>query len=349
MKVLFRILIVATCIGIVVYYTNVDSSQTELLEGPPVIMKPAVDVESSQQDIEQLPRPTMGISTLIGKSAQDILEKYDEPKRIDQSEFGYEWWIYNTENRLLMIGMKDNQVNQIYTNSFNYNTTPHVIGQTVEDIYRTTVIGQEVTVELGDNIYIFEMNEQDLHNRMLVKYDDLYAQLYIDSETQQLHSVRFIDGETLVLHKPYEMQFIGELMEASTPSSFAQIEINLANQRQLTDLTNAFRQNNGIDPLVRLDYLAAFANKNSEQMFLEMLGSQKTEENEQFNEQLNEIQQAYAQYSINVAANYKDTIEVLHGWLNSKEHRTLLLNEQFTYIGSGAYMNSYTQLYVQQK
>lgn len=349
MKVLFRILIIATCIGIVVYYTNEDPFQTELLEGPPVIMKPAVDGEVLQQDSEQLPRSTTGISTLIGKSAQAILATYNQPKRIDQSEFGYEWWIYNTENKLLMIGMKGNQVNQIYTNSIDFNIAPYVIGQTVEDLYRTTVIGQEVTVELDDNIYIFAMNEQDLHNRMLVKYENLYVQLYIDSATQQLHSVRFVDGETLVLHKPYEMQFIGELVEASTPSSYAQIEINLANQKQLTDLANSFRQNNEIHPLLPSNQLVALANENSEQMFLQMQGFQMTEENVPFDEQLNEIQQTFEQYGMNEAANYKDAIEVLHGWLNSKEHREFLMNEQFTHIGSGAYMNYYTQLYVQQK
>ena len=347
MKVLFRILIIATCIGIVVYFSNEESSQTELLEGPPSISKPLVELEPSMPT-EQYPRPVTGISTLIGKTLKDVLETYSTPKRIDPSEYGYEWWIYDTDNGLLMVSMKEDRVNQIYTNNSEFDIAPFVIGEQLDDIYRTTVLGQEITVELEENIYIFAMNEQDLHDRILVKYDNLYAQLYIDHETNQLYSIRFLDGETLVLHKPYEMQFIGELFETSTPSSYMQIDINLANRRQLTDLANSLRVQNGLPTLLPSDTLASLADYNSEHMFLEMMDSQVTDEYK-IEDQLNEVQQSYEQHGVNVATNYQDAIEVIHGWMNSKEHRTLLTDEEFTHIGSGAFMNYYTQLYVKQK
>ncbi|MFS0874465.1 CAP domain-containing protein [Solibacillus isronensis] len=349
MKVLFRILIIATCIGIIIYYSNEESSQTELLEGPPSITKPVVEPEHSMPAEQYLPRPATGISTLIGKTSKEVLETYSTPKRIDPAEYGYEWWIYDTDNGLLMISMKEDRVNQIYTNNSKFDIAPFVIGEPLDDIYRTTVLGQEITVELGENIYIFAMNEQDLHDRILVKYDNLYAQLYIDQETNRLYSVRFLDGETLVLHKPYEMQFIGELFEASTPSSYMQIDINLANRRQLTDLANSLRVQYGLPALLPSDTLASLADYNSEHMFLGMMDSQVTDDEYKIEDQLNEVQQGYEQHGVNVATNYKDAIEVIHGWMNSKEHRTLLTDEEFTHIGSGAFMNYYTQLYVKQK
>lgn len=349
MKVLFRILIIATCIGIIIYYSNGESSQTELLEGPPSITKPVVELGPSMPSEQFLPRPATGISTLIGKTSKEVLETYSTPKRIDPSEYGYEWWVYDTENGLLMVSMKGNRVNQIYTNNSEIDIAPFLVGEPLDDIYRTTVLGQEITVEIGDNIYIFAMNEQDLHERILVKYDNLYAQLYIDHETNQLHSVRFLDGETLVLHKPYEMQFIGELYEASTPSSYMQIDINLANRRQLTDLANSLRVEYGLPKLLPTDTLASLADYNSEHMFLEMMDSQITNDEYAIGDQLNEVQQNYERHGVNVATNYKDAIEVIHGWMNSKEHRTLLMDEEFTHIGSGAFMNYYTQLYVKQK
>ena len=349
MKVLFRILIIATCIGIVIYYSNEESSQTELLEGPPSITKPVVEPEHSMPAEQYLPRPATGISTLIGKTSKEILETYSIPKRIDPSKYGYEWWIYDTDNGLLMISMKENRVNQIYTNNSKFDIAPFVIGEPLDDIYRTTVLGQEITVELADNMYIFAMNEQDLHDRILVKYDNLYAQLYIDHAKNQLYSIRFLDGETLVLHKPYEMQFIGELFEASTPSSYMQIDINLANRRQLTDLANSLRVQYGVPKLMPSDTLASLADYNSEHMFIEMMDSQITNDEYTIEDQLNGVQQDYEQHGVNVATNYNDAIEVIHGWMNSKEHRTLLTEEEFTHIGSGAFMNYYTQLYVKQK
>ncbi len=37
----------------------------------------------------------------------------------------------------------------------------------------------------------------------------------------------------------------------------------------------------------------------------------------------------------------------MHGWLNSKEHRKILLNDTYTHVGTGVYMNYYTQIFVE--
>ncbi|MEK4698752.1 CAP-associated domain-containing protein [Solibacillus sp. FSL R7-0668] len=347
MKVLFQILIVATCIGIVVYYTNVEPSKTEVLEGPTTITKPVVDVEPTQQNSDELPRPTTGISIYIGKSSDEILDNYGKPLRVDPTEFGYEWWIYEQQAGLLMVGIMDRIVTQIFTNDMNFNTTPYTINESIEDIYRMTIFEQEVSFESDDNVYLFAMNEEDMKNRILVKYGDVYVQLYIDQETNTLYGVRFLDGATLVLHKSYEMQFVGELVEASTPSSFAQIEINLANGRQLTALTNAFRQKFELPKLLFSNMLTSLANDNSEQMFLALMETQATD-SEKFDVggELDALEISYEQLGENVAANYKDSIEVFHGWINSKEHRALIVNQDYTHIGSGAYLNNFTQLYM---
>lgn len=348
MKTLFRILIVATCIGIVVYYTNEEPFKTEMLEGPATITKPVVDVESKQQNLNGLPRPSNGISIYIGKSIDKILDNYGKPNRVDQSKFGYKWWIYHSDNELLMFGITDDRVTQVYTNSVNVNTEPYKIGQTLDDVYRMTIFEEEVAVEIEDNVYMFAMNELDMHNRILVRYDDVYVQLYIDNANTQLQGVRFIDGETLVLHKPYELQYVGELIEASTPSSYAQVEINLANARQLTELTNSLRMKNDLPALEQSNVLSSLAGGNSERMFLDTMESQTIEVEMTIEEQLKEMNENYQQLGENVATNYTDPIEVLHGWMNSKEHRALLLSDEFTHIGSGAYVNYYTQLYMQE-
>lgn len=346
MKALFQILIVATCIGIVVYYTNVEPSKTEILEAPTAIAKPGVDTAAVQDEISGLPRPTTGISIFIGKKSKDILDNYGKPLRVDPSEFGYEWWIYEDNTALLMIGIMDGIVTQIFTNDINVNSVPYTIGESIDDIYRRTILEQEVTVEIDENLYIIAMNEQDMKNRILVKYEDLYILLYIDNETNTLYGVRFIDGTTLVLHKSYEMQFVGELIEASTPSSYAQIDINMANSRQLTELTNAFRVKHERPQLQNSNVLASLASDYSEQMVLTLMESQNLASDFDLSRQLEERAISYEHLGENVASNYKDSIEVLHGWINSKDHRALLLSKDYTQIGSGAYVNYYTQFYM---
>lgn len=348
MKTLFRILIVATCLGIVYYYSNVEPSKLDPLEGPTQITQPVAEVQSSTNNLNELPRPTSGISKFIGLSSDEIMDNYGKPKRIDPSSFGYEWWIYQNDYALLMVGITEGIVSQIYTNSTNFDVTPYIIGQSLEDVYRRTIFEQEVTAEVAGNIYVFAMNEQDMKNRILVKYEEnLFAQLYIDTETNQLDGVRFIDGRTLVLHKPYEMQFIGELLEASTPSSFAQIKINQANGLQLTDLANSFRKKNDRVILMPSTKLNVIADAQSEAMFLENMDTQLSEiKMPLLEEYLKEQEIDYELANENYATNYIDTLEVIHGWMNSKEHRELLLDERLTHIGSGAFVNYYTQIYL---
>lgn len=348
MKTLFRILIIATCIGIIYYYSNVEPSKTELLEGPSQISQPVSTVEQRQQNQMNIPRPTMGISKYIGKPTGEILDNYGKPNRIEPAQFGYEWWVYSSYDELLMVGVVDEIVTQIYANTMNNNVAPYKIGQSLDDIYRMTIFEQEVTVEIDDNIYIFAMSEMDMKNRILVKYEDIYAQLYIDGENKRLDGVRFMDGKTLVLQKPYELQFIGKLLEANTPSSYEQLAINSANGQQLTDLANSYRLKNELPVLFQSTQLRLLAEEHSENMLLENMASQKLEATRPLEDRMQEIELDYKQIGENIATNYKDSIEVMHGWINSKEHRALLLDEQFTHIGSGTFVNNFTQIYLQQ-
>jgi len=34
----------------------------------------------------------------------------------------------------------------------------------------------------------------------------------------------------------------------------------------------------------------------------------------------------------------------MHGWLNSSEHRKIILNDLYTTVGSGVFLNYYTQI-----
>ena len=90
--------------------------------------------------------------------------------------------------------------------------TPFEIGQDVKDIYRFTIVESEVAVQIGESIYTFTLNSDDVKNRLLIEYENVYAQLYIDGVDGELEAVRFIDPITLVLHQPYDMAYMGEIV-----------------------------------------------------------------------------------------------------------------------------------------
>ncbi|MEK4228618.1 CAP domain-containing protein [Solibacillus sp. FSL H8-0538] len=349
MKTLFRILIVATFLGIIYYYSNDAKNEYDLLEGPNQTLQAIPKLDYTDLDEEAIPRPKTGISTLIDTSSDEIVARYGTPSRIDITSYGYEWWVYNETGNFLMVGVWDGIVTQLYTNEESIDVAPYSIGQTLNDIYRMTIFESEVTVKVDDNVYMFSMNEEDMQSRILVEYEGVYAQLYIDYESQKLSGIRFMNGQTLAMHQPYELQFVGDLIESPTPSSFLQMEINLANANQLADLVNAYRTKMDLPKLTQLNSLNFLASAHSEDMFLENFVSHNSPTYGSLTDRLDSQQIEYELSAENLATGYLDVIEVVHGWMNSTDHREVMFDEAYTHIGSGAFVNYYTQVYIEKK
>ena len=86
-----------------------------------------------------------------------------------------------------------------------------------------------------------------------------------------LLAVRFIDPETLVLHQPYEMTYMGELIVSNPPSSTLQMEVSRTAERQIFEITNLYRQKFNVPVLINDYDLTVFARKHSEKMALEII------------------------------------------------------------------------------
>lgn len=328
-----------------VYYTSDSIRESEPLEGPNVTSKVIPETNRAERQYSSVARPTLGMSTWIGEDSEDFQKKFGKPSGIEPSFFGYEWWIYNkTPSQFMMAGISEGKIVQLYIAGQDLDVTPYQINQSVEDIYRSTVIEPEVSVTLGENIYTFSVNDFDMRTRMLVQFEDVYAQLYINEEQSKLQAVRFTDGKTLVLHKPYEMSFIGQLVTNISPSPEMQQMINKANERTLFEIINLFRGQKKLPLLVNNLQLSALARSHSEDM---MLGNYLSHDSPKYGNLKKRLEQAgmtYASAAENIANGYYDAIEAAHGWLNSEEHRTVMLDEKFMNVGSGVVLNYYTQI-----
>ncbi len=347
MRALFRILIIATGVGIFLYYTTVEEPNVPL-EGPntPQPAIPTEDVYINDYQ-EVFPDPQQGLSLLIGQSSKKVLAQYGEPSRRDIGSYGNEWWIYDMGK--VMISIDNNKVNEVYTNAENSDISPYKIAQSIEDVYRITSFNSEVSVTLGENVYIFEMGEQDMRQRLLVQFDSVYAQLYLDEERGVLAGIRFLDGKTLVIHQPYGMQYMGELLERKPLSSSNQLALNKMSALQLSTLVNKFRRQYGLAELGRLETLDALAMAHSEDMFLKQYMSHESPTSGSLEKRLQAEGIEYKQANENIAMAYFDAIEAVHGLLNSTEHRKHMLSEDYTHMGTGVYYDYYTQIFIEQQ
>ena len=80
--------------------------------------------------------PTEGLITLIGKKQKEVEDKLGKPMRIDLSSFGYDWWIYNgNQKKYVQIGMENGKVVTLFAIGDDINITPFKIGQSMGDIY----------------------------------------------------------------------------------------------------------------------------------------------------------------------------------------------------------------------
>ena len=92
--------------------------------------------------------------------------------------------------------------------------------------------------------------------------------------------------------------------------------------------------------------LAEVARKHSEDMALENYFSHESPVTGNLADRLKEAGIEHRKAGENIAFNYVDAIEAVHGWLNSPAHRDVLLDKDFTHLGTGAYGKYYTQVLI---
>ncbi|WP_252503707.1 CAP-associated domain-containing protein [Sporosarcina sp. Marseille-Q4943] len=346
MKVLWKIALLLCVLLALFYFMGSRIQENEPLESP---VKHGTAIPAPNKEVVELTagpkRPETGLSTLVGKSSDRLVELIGEPDRIEPSAYGYEWWVY-LEDIQLMAGVEDGIVNQVFSADQEADVTPIPIGQNINEVFRFSIIESEVNVILDENIYTFTLNSQDLKDRILLKYEDLYAQVYVDAEDEVIEGVRFIDPKTLVIHQPYDMEFAGDLVVTNRPSSSVQMEVDRSMERQIIELTNMYREHHGLNPLENDYWLSLLAQNHSKDMALENYFSHESPSAGNLSQRLKSLGIEHKKAGENIAANYVDAIEAVHGWLNSPAHRSVLLDSDVTDIGTGAYGKYYTQVLI---
>lgn len=292
-------------------------------------------------------KPTEGLSLLVGKHSNDLLNEYGPPARKDFSSYGYEWWIYNdSDEEYMQVAVKDNRVVSLYAVGDQLNLSPFTIGQPIDELFRTFNFETSVDIQWNGNSYRFELAEEDLGMRPLIKVGGIYAQVYIDKFSGTISSVRFLNVETLIAQRPYELIYRGDLPEEITLTDEEWKRVEEGNEKQIFSITNIFRKRFDL-PIVEWDEPTAdVALGHSTEMFEEDYFSHDSPAKGDLGDRLKEGNVKYQYAGENIAAKYVDGIAAFEGWLNSKGHREALLNEEFSHLGVGVYRKYYTQNFI---
>jgi uncharacterized protein YkwD len=351
LKVLVRILLFLAIILTVIFYSDQTIQENDLLEAPGSRGQALPQENLSLPNGEAtIPRPEKGLSTLVGQKTSEIVKSFGEPNRIEPSAFGYEWWVYNESlTSYMLIGVTKDTITQVYIAGEDLDAFPYQVGQTIDELYRFTIIASEISVEIDSNVYTFTINDLDTRNRLLVEFNGLFAQIYVDVEDGVVEAIRFTDPRTTVLHQPYEMTYKGDYLAPDVPSTTEQRAINESNERLLFELTNVYRARHAVDTVLEDEALGIVASKHSEDMAMENYFSHDSPDFGDLENRLEEAQIVYDSAAENIGSNYYDSAEVVHGWLNSVDHRKVLLKPNFTHLGVGTFGKYYTQNFVERE
>lgn len=351
MKVLVRTLIILAIILTVMFYSDQTIQENKLLEAPgstgQALPQEKLFPLSGKDTIS---RPDRGLSTFVGQKTNKLIDTFGEPNRIEPSAFGYDWWVYNNSlTTFMLVGIYKDIINQVYIAGENLDASPYQVGQTIDELYRFTIIESEISVKIDSNVYIFSINDLDNRNRLLVKFDGLFAQIYVDNVDGEVEAIRFTDPRTLVLHQPYEMTYKGDSLAPSVPSTAMQKLIDESNERQIFELTNVYRSRHSIPTLEEDEALSLVAREHSEDMAMQNYFSNQSSASGNLENRLEDAQISYDSAAENIASNYYDSAEVVHSLFNSIEHRKVLLKEDFTHLGVGTFGKYYTQNFLKRQ
>jgi uncharacterized protein YkwD len=293
-------------------------------------------------------RPEKGLGLLIGQDLSTLTKELGEPQRIDETLYGYQWYVYNLDySRYVQVGVENNRVVTIFAMGEKLDVSPFEIGQPVQEIFNTQYIDTNLDIELNGNSYRFELNDTDINLRPLIKLGDVFVQLYIDKFTGTLSSIRYLNDETLVKHRPYELVYRGDLIETVEPSVDVWRSIEEGVEKEIFDITNVLRLKHQLKPLLWDEETAKVAYGHSKDMSDNNDFSHISKKFGELSDRLKTANVAYKSAGENIAANYIDGPAVVEGWLNSKGHRESLLNKDFTHLGVGVYQKYYTQNFIQ--
>ncbi|MFS0823737.1 CAP domain-containing protein [Bacillus sp. 1P02SD] len=332
------------------YYISINHGRTGLVNGvehtPTKLKETSIAKQNIplQKEIHQY----NGLFSFIGMDSTQIKEKLGEPHRIDRSSYDYEWWVYNTNSQnYIQVGIENGRVVTVFGTGNDVLVEPFAIGQSVSEIQSKGLIKPKISLNVDKNPYRFELTDKEMEVRPLIAMGNVYVQLYVDTFTDKISSIRFLDGRTLIKLRPYELAYRGELLSAKeiTPAEWKEIE--QGNKAQILDITNVIRIRHGIKPLKSDEQLAEVAYLHSKDMRANQYFDHVSPTKGGLADRLEDGEVRYQLAGENIAAKYVDGIAAVEGWLNSEGHRETLLNEEYNYLGVGVYEKYYTQNFIQ--
>ncbi|MGR9050285.1 CAP domain-containing protein [Halobacillus faecis] len=275
-----------------------------------------------------------------GVSSDALLEEIGEPLRKDLSEYGYDWWVYGSEEEIEMqFGVQDREV--VTGVLFKIEDGPVRVQDSYEEVAESYPFESSYRLD-SEGAYTLKLTEKDIVERPVISLGERWsAQLYFDNVTDEIFAIRMLRNDVLLKHQPYKVVYRGTLpiQEVLDKKAWQRIEDGM--EAQILSITNGVRALHESGPLLAHEEASFVAYAHSRDMNQNKYFSHYSQNGEGLKERLGEI--SYVRAGENIASQYVDATAAVHGWLNSPGHRKALLDPLYTHLGVGVHQRYYTQ------
>jgi uncharacterized protein YkwD len=240
-----------------------------------------------------------GTSVSLGESLDSVLNKLGDPGRIADTEYNFEYYIYNNDyNRLLFVAIADNKVVGFYTDSLDFN-------------YRGISSGADLDTVNAALDKTFSLSEVLKHAK-----DGYTIKVLMDKL-----GTKAVTGIYVLSDSVAEDEY--------TESVLRNIEL------MVYDLTNSVRVRNQSSVLSWSSSAAKASRKHSVDMATNDFFDHINQKGEKPGSRIRAEGISYRTSGENIIAGYGSAILSNHGWFNSSSHRSNMINTDFRYLGVG--------------
>ncbi|MBH1942525.1 hypothetical protein I5677_16655 [Mobilitalea sibirica] len=240
-----------------------------------------------------------GVTITLGESTDSIKKKLGRPNRIDDTEYDFDYYIYNNDYKnLLFLAIQSDKVVGFYTDSIDFTYHGVTYGSSLD----------RVNSEFDKS---FPLDEVLTH-----KTEEYTIKFLLD---------KIGSGEVVGIYLLSNSVKIDDYSEAVMRN----VEL------MVYDLTNSVRARNSVPIMSWSSSAAISSRKHSINMALNDFFDHINPHGKTPGERMKEEGIAYRSYGENIVAGYGTAILSTHGWYNSSGHRKNLLNADYRYLGVG--------------
>ncbi|MBM7866796.1 hypothetical protein GTO89_04120 [Heliobacterium gestii] len=264
-----------------------------------------------------------------------------EPRRIDPGEYGFNWWVYNSDPaRLVMVGIGEGRVRALFTAA-----QAVTVGGVAMDAPRTAIearypLKATVKAQIPEGEVEFRLSDQDLKERPLWTDGEKAVIFYLDSAREgRLAGILLIESDLLKAETQYSYQAKVKPgmtpLRAKTPGGEELQKLTRGYERQVLDLTNAIRLSRKSGTLLWDEDMVEMARSHCRDMADNRFFSHDSPTKGSYDQRVTRSGVPYRIAGENLARGHVDAIQAAYSWLNSPEHRENLLSNEFRALGAG--------------